>query len=266
MDQYGGSCVIVKSRDISTKLLRVLNSLVVDEFNAIHHYMVHSAICGGWGYTLLEDKFKEESLEELGHAKALMDRIAVFDKVPTLNQFPAVERPTDVKSMIEKQIELEKGALDSYNKAVELFREAGDNGTKDILNHNLMDEERHWDWLKEQRDKISQMGIENYLLLQVGEEEAEKAMGSASAAPLGVQSLDENEKVTLEGNAPRSSGGPAFAGGKALSGAGAILPLNARNSSPLPAPVAGPSSVSKSISVSLPGGIKPSLRPLNRKK
>ena len=231
MSLLDGFGILIKGRNISTKMLRTLNSLIVDEFNAIHHYMVHSAVCGGWGYKALEDKFYEESREELGHSKILMDRITVFDKVPTLNQFPSVERPTDVKNMIEKQIELENGALKGYNDAVIQARNEGDNGTKDILNSILMDEERHYDWLKEQSDKIKGLGLELYLLSQVEGEESEKAMGVAAAAPMAVESLDTKLKPDLAANSPRSSGGPASVraakavGSKAISGGQTSLPL-----------------------------------------
>ena len=44
--------------------------------------------------------------------------------------------------------------------------EAADNGTRDLLEKILKDEEAHLDWLEAQRDQIEQMGLENYLANQ----------------------------------------------------------------------------------------------------
>jgi bacterioferritin len=44
----------------------------------------------------------------------------------------------------------------------------GDNGTRELLETTLKDEERHIDWLEAQRDQIEQMGIQAYLSEQVG--------------------------------------------------------------------------------------------------
>jgi len=47
-----------------------------------------------------------------------------------------------------------------------LADEVGDNGTKQLLETILKDEEMHIDWLEEQLDQIEQMGIQIYLSTQ----------------------------------------------------------------------------------------------------
>ena len=44
-----------------------------------------------------------------------------------------------------------------------LCQEKADNGTKDILEAILADEEAHVDGLEEKQDQIEQMGIETFL-------------------------------------------------------------------------------------------------------
>ena len=55
-----------------------------------------------------------------------------------------------------------------YNDAVRLAPELGDNGTRDLFESILTDEENHIDWLEAQLDQIKQMGLQNYLAQQIG--------------------------------------------------------------------------------------------------
>jgi bacterioferritin (cytochrome b1) len=50
---------------------------------------------------------------------------------------------------------------------IRLAVEVGDNGTREILESILREEEDHIDWLEGQLDQIKQMGIQNYLVEQI---------------------------------------------------------------------------------------------------
>jgi bacterioferritin len=45
--------------------------------------------------------------------------------------------------------------------------EVGDNGSRELLESILTDEEEHLDWLEAQLEQISQMGLQNYLVEHV---------------------------------------------------------------------------------------------------
>jgi bacterioferritin len=60
----------------------------------------------------------------------------------------------------------EDGAIKAYNDGIRLCLDLGDNGTRELIDANLKDEEDHIDWLEAQLDQIAQMGLQNYLLGQ----------------------------------------------------------------------------------------------------
>lgn len=74
----------------------------------------------------------------------------------------------DIKAMLENDHKAEKGAIKAYNEAINQAAELGDNGTREMLEDILGDEEAHIDWIEAQIDQISQMGIQNYLVEQIG--------------------------------------------------------------------------------------------------
>ena len=74
----------------------------------------------------------------------------------------------DVLEQLKNDLGAEQGAVKEYNEAIKLAVEVGDNGTRAMLEGILKDEEDHLDWLETQLDQIEQMGIQNYLVEQVG--------------------------------------------------------------------------------------------------
>jgi bacterioferritin len=150
------------------EVLEVLQKMLKEELGAISQYMLHAEMCENWGYKPLADHTKKSSIEEMKHAEKLIERILYLEGTPTLNELPKLTIGKDVKQQLGNDLALELGAVADYNAAVAAARKAGDNGSADLLQDILKDEESHVDFLETQLGLIEQIGLENYLIEQLG--------------------------------------------------------------------------------------------------
>ncbi|MDR3705719.1 MAG: bacterioferritin [Paludibacteraceae bacterium] len=150
------------------KLLTVLNSLLAEELTAINQYMVHSEMCENWGYNILYLAIRKQAMEEMKHAEWLIERIIFLEGLPIVSKLNAMKIGKTVAAMIGNDNSDEVKAVISYNEAIKLAREVDDQATVDLLAKILIMEEDHVDWAEKQQAQIEQMGIENYLVSQVG--------------------------------------------------------------------------------------------------
>ncbi len=74
---------------------------------------------------------------------------------------------TGVKSQFEIDLKDELDAIAKYNNASRVCREVGDNGSKDLFEKLLHDEEAHADFLETQLSTIEAISIANYLAEQM---------------------------------------------------------------------------------------------------
>jgi bacterioferritin len=151
----------------SEKVIKALNDNLSDELTAIVQYMVQSEMCDNWGYKRLAGLTKKRAIEEMKHAEALIERIIFLDGVPAVTVPLKPQAGTDVKSQFDIDLKDELGAIKEYNDAIRLCREEGDNGTRELFEKNLHDEETHADYLETQLVSIEQIGIANYLAEQM---------------------------------------------------------------------------------------------------
>ncbi len=149
------------------KVIAVLNTLLADELTAISQYMVHAGMCANWGYEKLHDANEKRAIEEMRHAESLIDRILFFEGQPIVSNLNKITIGAKVEMQMANDIAAEEGAIKSYNEGIQLCVSAADNGTRELLETTLKDEERHLDWLEAQRDQIEQMGIQAYLSEQL---------------------------------------------------------------------------------------------------
>jgi bacterioferritin len=151
------------------KVIDALNDGLTIELTAINQYFVQSKMCANWGLKRLADKHYHESIGEMKHAEVLIDRIIFLEGTPEIARYDVIHVGTNVKEQFEFDLVLETNGVHAYNKAVALCIHENDGGSRDAMEKLLVDSEEHVDWLESQLDLIDKVGIENYLITQVGD-------------------------------------------------------------------------------------------------
>jgi bacterioferritin len=148
------------------KIISILNEFLADELTAINQYIVHSEMCVNWGYGKLHEKAEKRAIDEMKHAEKLIARILFLEGIPVVSNLKKMNIGATVDAQLKNDLAAEAGAIKAYNDGIRLCLELGDNGTRELIDANLHDEEEHLDWLEAQLDQIAQMGLQNYLLGQ----------------------------------------------------------------------------------------------------
>jgi bacterioferritin len=81
-----------------------------------------------------------------------------------------VKGPDQVVTALNDVLTAELTAVKALNTAIELGRSLGDNGTRDLPERMLRDEEEHANWLEAELTLIQQAGEADYLAQQIREE------------------------------------------------------------------------------------------------
>jgi bacterioferritin len=150
------------------KVMKALEDVLQAELAAINTYFIHAKLMANWGYTKLATKTYEESMDEMRHAEQLVDRIVYFDGIPNLNKIGRVKVGKDVPEQFELALGLETGQLERINGAIDICDDAGDDGTRLILEPMVTAGEGSIDWLETQLAAVKALGEANYLAQQLG--------------------------------------------------------------------------------------------------
>jgi len=150
------------------RIISTLNELLADELTATNQYIVHSEMCANWGYEKLHQAIEKRSIDEMRHAEKLIARILFLEGRPVVSELNQMQIGPEVPAQHTSDWAAEEGAIKAYNNEIRLAVEIGDNGTRELLESILADEEEHIDWIEVQLDQIDQMGLPVYLGEQVG--------------------------------------------------------------------------------------------------
>jgi bacterioferritin len=149
------------------KVIEVLNAVLTAELTAVNQYFIHHKMCANWGYPRLAHKKREESIDEMKDADAVIGRILYLDGIPNMQRLNPVQVGEDPVEQHRLDLALETEAIKRLNDGIALCREKGDNGTRELLEGILKGEESSADWLEAQLHIVEQIGAERYLAEQI---------------------------------------------------------------------------------------------------
>jgi len=148
-------------------VLELLNDVLTSELTAVNQYFAHAKLCHHWGYDRLAEKIRAESIDEMKHVEDLADRILYLEGMPNFQRLYSVRVGETVPEQFELDLATERDSIKRLNDGIATCVRLGDNGTRELLAHMLVDEEEHADWLETQLEAIRQIGVENYLTEQL---------------------------------------------------------------------------------------------------
>ncbi|MEO8922994.1 MAG: bacterioferritin [Caldimonas sp.] len=145
-----------------------LNAQLKNELTATNQYFLHYRLLKHWGFDKVAKKEYEESIGEMKHADAPMERIFMLDGLPNLQDLGKLLIGETVPELLACDLQSESGAQGTIKDGLVYCESVRDYVYRDILQGILDDTEEHIDFLETQIDLVAKVGLENYLQSQMG--------------------------------------------------------------------------------------------------
>ena len=153
------------------KVLEYLNKALKLELTTVNQYFLHARMFRSWGFARLAKIEYAESIDEMKHADALIERILFLEGLPNVQDLDKVYIGESVKECLECDLRAEKRAHPLYVEAIAFFEKSPDFVSREIMARILKSEEEHIDFLETQLDLIAKLGEPLYMQAQMNKEE-----------------------------------------------------------------------------------------------
>ena len=135
-------------------------------FGNSQQHSIHAQLLAQRGFKKLADKIMAESEEEWNEAKECNARLIELGETPVvaIEEYPVI---TDIKEMLEYDCKDSTQALPEMSKSLALFED--DYVTRNMIQKFIVDEQEHFNWVRQHLNLIKEIGYENYLIEMLGE-------------------------------------------------------------------------------------------------
>jgi bacterioferritin len=151
-----------------TKVVQYLNTVLTNELTAINQYFLHARTFEHWGVTKLGRHEYKESMEEMRHADALIQRILFLEGLPNVQRLNQIMIGQTSEEIIRCDMKLEEKAVADLREAIAHCETVRDFASRDLLLGILRDEEEHIDFMEAQFHTIENIGVQNWIQLNSG--------------------------------------------------------------------------------------------------
>ena len=145
------------------KVIEFLNEQLTAELTAINQYWLHYKLQQNNGWAKLAAHTRHESIEEMGHADKLAERIIFLEGLPNFQRLSPLRIGQSVAEMFECDLQVEVEAVDRLRRGIRYMRERDDVTSANLFEEILADEEEHIDYLETQLSLIRELGEPLYV-------------------------------------------------------------------------------------------------------
>ena len=149
-------------------VIQHLNKALYNELIAINQYFLHARMYKNWGLKELAEHEYKESIDEMKHADALIERILFLEGLPNLQNLGKLMIGESPKEVLVCDLRLEMQAVPDLKAAIQHCESVGDFVSRDLFSKILESEEEHIDWLETQLGLIQSLGEGPYLQTKLG--------------------------------------------------------------------------------------------------
>ena len=147
-------------------VIQLLQAQLKNELTAINQYFVHYRMFKHWGFERMAKKEYEESIGEMKHADALIERLLVLDALPNLQDLGKLLIGETLIEALQCDLQSERTAQATVKDGIAQAELSRDFVSRAILERILDDTEEHIDFLETQLELVGKVGEQNYLQSQ----------------------------------------------------------------------------------------------------
>ena len=140
---------------VHPRVLGYLGRALSLELTAVQQFMTLASLVELWGDSASAEQFRRDTVEEMRHAEAIVQRMLALGVAPAASQLKPVAHASDLAGLLQHNARLEQDLIDLYADAVRFCLLIGDAASHELFAALLADEQGHARdiaaWLKQVR-------------------------------------------------------------------------------------------------------------------